>query len=92
MDIGMLGTGGCLCRKQISFGTSNKSYHSNKPYHKVTPCLPLNVYWCPAALNCLSVGAGKKCRSQAWTNTHCLGHGHGGLKGPPSVGGLGILV
>jgi hypothetical protein len=29
----------------------------------------LSVYWCPAALNCPNVGAGKKCKSQASTNS-----------------------
>ena len=31
----------------------------------VNPCQRLSVYWCPAALNCLSAVAGKKCKSQA---------------------------
>jgi hypothetical protein len=42
---------------------------SNKPCCKmVSQCQLLSVYWCPAALSCPHVGAGKKCKSQASTS------------------------
>ena len=48
---------------------SRERCSSNKPYCKmVSPCQLLSVYWCPAALSCPRVGAGKKCKSQASTN------------------------